>query len=332
MKLNYMSRRWRFFRHWVLLLGVGLVGNFDANVNADELLVSSFLSDSVGRYDASTGDFIENFSGNGLDGALAARVGPDGLLYVASEVSNQVKRYNVQSGAFVDDFVGAGSGGLNGPSGVAWDANGDLIVASFNSDSINKYDGVSGAFLEVVVASGAGGLNGPDNGMIIGPDGMLYVPSYFSNQIIRYDLSNGTSDVFINGILRPRVLVFEGDQLYITSETVDAVRRYDLNGNFVDNFIQPGAATLDEPVGLAFFNDSWFVSSASMDKVLQFDASGALVDANFITAGSGGMDAPVFITGITTVPEPNFFLPLLLVAVGILLYRSERGMQTKSFV
>ena len=275
-----------------------------------DLLVSSFFSDSVGRYDAKTGAFEGNFeSGVGLDGALAAKVGPDGLLYVASEASNQVKRYHVGTGDFVDNFIVAGSGGLNGPSGLAWDSSGNLLVSSFNGDSVLRYNGQTGAFIDIAVAGGSGGLNGPDNGTLIGSDGLLYVPSYFSNQIIRYDLQAQTSEVFVNGIGRPRVLVFEGDHLYVTSETADAVRRYELDGTFVDNFIQPGSAILDEPVGLAFHNNSWFVSSASMDKVLQFDAGGTLVNANFIPAGSGGINGPVFITAI---PEPGVLVPCLL--------------------
>ena len=272
---------------------------------ADELLVSSFLSDSVGRYDANTGTFIGNFESNTLDGVLAARIGNDGLLYVASEGSNEVKRYNVQTGDFVDNFVAAGSGGLNGPAGVTWDGNGDLLVASFNGDSVLKYDGQTGAFISTVVSSGSGGLNGPDNGTIIGPDGLLYVPSYFTNQILRYNLATNTSEVLVASIARPRVIVFKDGEMFITSETADAVRRYDLDGNFLGNFIRPGSSILNEPVGLAFFKDSWFVSSASDDKVLQFDSNGNLVDANFIPAGSGGMDAPTFLTGISSVPEPS---------------------------
>jgi DNA-binding beta-propeller fold protein YncE len=293
-----------------------------AKVHADELLVSAFFSDSVGRYDAETGQFIENLDSNGLDGVLAARVGGDGLLYVASEGSNEIKRYNAQNGAFVDNFVVAGSGGLNGPSGVTWDANGDLLVSSFNSDSVLKYDGATGAFIEIAVASGSAGLNGPDNGTIFGPDGLLYVPSYFGNQIIRYDLAANTSEVLVGFIPRPRVMVFHDGDMFVTSETADAVRRYDLDGNFLGNFIQPGAATMDEPVGLAFFNDQWFVSSASADKVLQFDSNGILIDADFIPAGSGGLDGPTFLTGIAAVPEPNS--AIVLAALSIAVFRRNR--------
>ena len=265
----------------------------------DEILVCGFFSDSVGRYDSLEGQFLGNYeTGIGLDGALAARIGPDGLLYVASEGSNQIKRYDPATGDFVDNFVNAGNG-LNGPSGITWDSSGNLVVASFNSDSILRYNGSTGVFIDTPVASGGGGLNGPDNGTILGPDGFLYVPSYFSNQIIRYDLQAQTSEVFINGIGRPRVLVFEGDFLFVTSETADAVRRYTLDGTFVDNFIQPGSIIMDEPVGLLFVSDSWFVTSATLDKVLRFNSSGTLADADYVPTGSGGLNGPVFLTSFS---------------------------------
>lgn len=264
-----------------------------------ELLVSGFMSDSIGRYDSQTGEFLNTFDEEaGLDGALVARVGPDGLLYVASEESHQILRYNTQTGKLVDVFIDAGVGDLNLPSGMTWDQEGNLLVACFKKCTILKFDGKSGELIEIVLEPGEGGLRGPDNGTTFGPDGLLYVPSYYTNQILRYDLDEGTSEVFIEKIGRPRVLVFRNEQLFITSETDDAVCRYDLEGNFIDHFIQPGADVLDEPVGLAFTNNCWFVSSAALDKVLQFDENGKLLDADFIPAGSGGLDAPVFITPV----------------------------------
>lgn len=50
-----------------------------------------------------------------------------------------------------------------------------------------------------------------------------------------------------------------------------------------------------------------------MDKVLKFDRNGQLLDANFIRAGSGGIDAPTFLTVI--VPEPTALFMLLILVV-----------------
>ena len=299
---------------WLALLTIGA----DAAMGG-QLLVASFFTDRVGRYDAGSGEYLGMLNGNGLDGPLAARIGPDDLLYVTSEGSNQVQRYNWRTGEFVDNFVTGGLGGLDGPTGLDWDASGDLYVASFNSNTVIKYDGATGQFLGVPVPPGQNGLNGPDNGTIFGPDGKLYVPSYFSNRILRYDPATNTSEVFISGIGRPRVLVFQDNQWFITSETADAVKRYDVNGAFVDDFIRPGQTILDTPIGLEFFDDAWFVTSLTRDKVLKFDRNGQLLDANFIASGSGGIDGPTFITAI--VPEPAasaMFVTIL--AMGLVLW------------
>ncbi len=269
---------------------------------AKEILVSSFTSDSVGRFDT-TGNWIADLPGSGvgggLDGVLATRVGPDGLLYVASEGSNEILRYNTKTWQLVDTFITAGRGGLNGPTGMTWDVTGDLYVSSFNNDSVLRFDGQTGDYLNTPVAGGL--LNGPDNGTVFGPDGLLYIPSYFNNRILRFDPSTGVTETFIASIGRPRVLVFHTDGLlYITSETADAVRQYAADGTFLGPFIRPGQATLDTPVGLAYDDGFWYVTSATGDNVLRFDASGDLFD-EFIPPGGGGIDAPLF---VTIVPEP----------------------------
>ncbi|MFN0136333.1 MAG: hypothetical protein ACKVS9_09495 [Phycisphaerae bacterium] len=268
---------------------------------AGELLVTNFFGDSVTRYDLPSGSPLAPLQGGvGLDGALCTRIGPDGLLYVASEASNTVQRYNLQTGAFIDNFVTPGNG-LGGPSGLTWGPDGDLFVSSFNNDRVLRYDGATGVFESTFVGTGLGTLDGPDNGTIFGPDGNLYVPSYNNNKILRYDGSTGAFiDEFVAQIGRPRVLIFRGDDLLVTTERGDAVRRYDADtGSLLGNFVAQGSGGLDAPVGMAFGDDGFmYVSSATSNSVLRYDAtSGAFVDT--LASNLGG---PVF---LTYVPEPT---------------------------
>lgn len=289
---------------------------------AEELLVCSFSSDRVSRFDAEGGFLGTLQLGVGLDGPLAARIGPDGLLYVASEESNSVQRYDVASGAFVDTFVQPGSGGLAGPSAVTWGPDGELYVASFDSDAILRYDGASGAFLGPFATTGAGGMNGPDNGTIFGPDGNLYVPSYWNNRIIRFNGQTGVAETLIAAIARPRVLEFRGDELLITSERSDSVRKYDAaSGAYLGDLVAPGAGGLDSPAGMAFDEHGrLLVASVSNDNVLRFDGqSGAFID-EFIPPGVGGLDGPVF---LTTVPEPGCLAGSVLI-VGVVARAARR--------
>lgn len=287
----------------VVGLGLVVVGGLAGGLKAcwgQELVVTSFFANKISRFGAAAGNFIGDYESAGVSGPLCAKIGPDGLMYVSSEGNNQIKRFRWQTGEFIDNFVVGGAEGMNSPTGLTWDNNGHLLVGSFNRDAVYRFDGQTGAYLNTVVAGQQGGLNGPDNGMTFGPDGSLYVPSYFSNQIIRYDLAAGTSSVFVNSIGRPRVLVFDEGQLYVTSETADAVLRYDLQGNFIDRFIDPGSSILDEPIALARYRDTWLVSSGTLDKVLSFDRDGNLLNANFL-AGSG-INGPTFIA--VAIPEP----------------------------
>jgi streptogramin lyase len=286
---------------WRLVLVVAICLSLPEVAKGQELVVTSFFSNKISRFGASAGNFIGDYEAGGVAGPLCAKIGPDGLMYVTSEGTNQVKRFNWQTGQFVDNFVVGGAEGMNTPTGLVWDQDGNLLVGSFNRDAVYRFNGQTGAYLNVAVNNQQGGLNGPDNGMTLGPDGALYVPSYFSNQIIRYDLTTGTSNVFVNSIGRPRVLVFEGDHLFVTSETADAVLRYDLQGNFVDRFIDPGSNLLDEPIALAHFGGQWLVGSGTLDRILSFDAQGNLLNANFLSGSS--INGPTFIA--VAIPEPS---------------------------
>lgn len=303
-----------FIRGWsTVLAGLSAV----SLAPAQELLVTNFFSDRVNRFDLASGAYLGSLQlGVGLDGALATRVGPDGLLYVASEGSNTIQRYNPSSGAFVDTFVTAGSGGLNGPTGMAWGPDGNLYVPSFNSDQVLRYDGTTGAFLGVAVTAGQGGLDGPDNGTIFGPDGALYIPSYNSARILRWDPSTGDTTSFVASVQRPRVLVFRGDRLYVTAETNDVVKSYDAaSGAFTGNLVPPGTGGLDVPIGLVFGPlGDLYVSSGTNDNVLHYDAGGAFL-GEFLAPGAGGNDGPTF---LTIIPEPGSGLLLVACALRLL--------------
>ena len=294
-------------KRWVicLLAAVAWTAGARAGWCEQRLLVSNFFAGTVGQYDPANGDYLGDLAGMPLlDGVLAARIGPDGLLYVASELTNEIVRFRVSDGQHVDTFVvGGGNNPLDGPSGITWSPSGDLYVSSFNSDAVLRFDGTTGNFLEAL-GSVNGLVNGPDNGTVFGPDGKLYIPSYFDNRIVRYDPATQMSETFISGIPRPRVLVFHEDELFVTSETSRSVRQYAMDGSSLGTFIQEPFSVIGQPVGLERYGDTWLVSSASLDKVLQFDDAGNLMDADFLPSGLGGMDGPTFLT-IVEVPEPS---------------------------
>jgi WD40 repeat protein len=128
------------------------------------LFVAS-LTGEILEYDGTTGGFLGAFvdaTGNG-----GGPIDPYGLLfeggklYVASFFPSEVKEFDASTGAFVQTLVSSGSGGLSGPTNLAFGPAGDLYVTSQGDDSIKRYDGATGAFVETFVASGSGGLDQP---------------------------------------------------------------------------------------------------------------------------------------------------------------------------
>jgi streptogramin lyase len=218
------------------------------------LYVASFLTDSVKRYDGTTGvylgDFISSGSG-GLDGAQGLRFGPDGNLYVASWFTNSVLRFDGTTGAFQSVF--ATGGGLINPFDFAFAPDGNLYVPGAASNSIVRYDGATGAFMDVFVSNVLQPL-----GVTFGSDGNLYVSiGDFGTEVLRFDGTTGTPlGTFATGggLFRPRGVEFGPDgNLYVASFGSDQVLRYEgATGAFIDAFIPAGIGGMDSPRFLLF--------------------------------------------------------------------------------
>ena len=111
------------------------------------LYVSNSGTNSILRYNASTGAFISTFvpSGSGgLQWPEGITFGPDGNLYISSFSSDSILRYNGRTGAFIDTFVPVGSGGLNGPHGLTFGPDNYLYVSSYFTRNILRYHGITG--------------------------------------------------------------------------------------------------------------------------------------------------------------------------------------------
>jgi len=103
----------------------------DAAGTPPYLFVSSTNTDSVKRYDALTGAFVDDFvppGSGGLRYTHALTFGPDGNLYVVSDGSNEVKRYNGVTGVFIDTF--ASGAGMFDPKEAQFGPDGNLYVST----------------------------------------------------------------------------------------------------------------------------------------------------------------------------------------------------------
>ncbi|MFB2934640.1 hypothetical protein ACE1B6_05125 [Aerosakkonemataceae cyanobacterium BLCC-F154] len=167
---------------------------------------------------------------------------------VANTRGNNVVRFDAKTGAFLGEFITAGSGGLFSPDNIIVGPDGnndgisDLYITSGDkpanstaegASGVLRFDGRTGAFIDRFVTDDpstpnideTGGLLRP-YGSVFGPDGKLYVSSFLTDQILRYDGTTGEFiDVFatgnqqFGGLNGPNGMIFGPDgYLYITTQ------------------------------------------------------------------------------------------------------------------
>ena len=311
-----------------VLIVIVLAGSCAPPAWAD-LLVSSFDSFQVLRYDQTTGAFLGAYA-TGLPGdrPLGLTFGPDSNLYVGMNnfgppFQSFVRRFDGGTGALIDTF--ASGGGLLSPSHLVFGPDGNLFVASFGGLAPNsrviRYNGVTGAYMDDFVPIGSGGLSGAE-GLIFGPDGNLYVTSRVTNQVLRYDGSTGAFlGVFASGGNNgPIDLVFgPDDNLYVLDSTAGLLNilRFDgVTGASLGVFVSRFSGGTDGS-SLTFGPDAnLYVTTGFLgNSVLRFDGSTGQFMDEFVPDGSGGLDYATDLQFFTPIPEPS---TLTLLSVGLL--------------
>ncbi len=235
---------------------------------------------TIRRYNGTTGAFLDTFVPVGPVNGVRDMAFRAGYLYVGSEYTDEVVRFNASTGAFVDVFVAAGSGGLDGPHGLAFgpDANGDgvpeLYVSGRNSFNVVRYNGATGAPLGTYVTPGSGGLAWPE-AMTFDPAGnYLFVASTGSNQILKYNSQTGAylGVGASSGLSGPRDVKFGSDGLmYVSSGGNDRILRFTAAGIYVNDFVPAGSGGMDNPGRVAFGADGdLYVTALGNTEILRF--------------------------------------------------------------
>ena len=151
------------------------------------VLVSGYRS-NVHIYDACTGVFERTLDPQAgrLQGAQAIRLGPDGAIWVVSEVTAQAHRYDAADFHYLDTPIAVGAG--YGITGLAF-RDGQAWTGGYEGNTVRVYD-LDGQ-LQATPVSGVAAVRGFDNGLTFGPDGMLYVPGYDTDNVLRHDPATG---------------------------------------------------------------------------------------------------------------------------------------------
>ncbi len=168
---------------------------------------------------------------------------------------------------------------------------GELLVASRFTDAVLRFDATGQM---VGTAASGGGLDNPV-GITYGADGMLYVASAPTGQVLRYDPASGVFlGVFASGggLSGVRHLNFGPDgDLYVASADTNQILRFDgVSGVFKSVFAT--SAAMNGPTGFTFGPDgNLYVGSVLNNRVLRFDGrTGAFLGIFATTKLSGPHD------------------------------------------
>lgn len=171
-------------------IGLAVATSAPTHAESYKMIVPSTSNDIVVRYNFPAGnvyDHIVGYTIGNLNRPTNALIGPDGAMYVVSRDNDLVLRYDAQSGEFLSTFITVGSSTLNDPIELVFHEGYAYVSSAFNGRVI-RYDATSGVFAGIAVTGGSGELSGP-HGLVFGPDGDLYVASYSTNSVKRYDTS-----------------------------------------------------------------------------------------------------------------------------------------------
>ncbi len=298
-----------------------------------EVLIASFDSDRVERFDAATGNLLGFCGdGSGLDGPTGLTFGPDGNLYVCSFLTDSIKRFNGTNGAFLGDFVSTNSGGLDAPFALQFGPDGNLYVSTCSTvtgqDQVRVYSGQDGRFLWALPL---GDLNDGAS-MVFGPDGKLYVSSYANQQVKRFDpvarsyIGNFTTGSTLSGAAG---LAFGPDgHLYVACSGSKQIKRFSgQTGVFMGDFV---TNNLSQPFHLAFGSDgNLYVADYGSDSLKRFSG----VNGQFLGAAvqGGGLECPIGVVfSPTRTLAPGAYARVQLIGLAGHTYRLQFSPQSRN--
>ena len=150
------------------------------------------LEDYVIHVDPSTGEQLGTIGP--VAGAAGLAFGADGNLYVASYSGNQVLRFDGTTGAFIDVFANVPIAGSAGHvADVTFGPDGDLLATLGYAEptgNVWRFDGTTGASLGAFIPDADPHPTMPVF-MVVGPDENLYVGSSGTDEVLRYDGTDG---------------------------------------------------------------------------------------------------------------------------------------------
>jgi len=251
------------------------------------LYVSSFLTNEIFRYNATTGEFVDKFVSSqisDLTNLKYAAIGPDGF-YLTDSEKGDILLYNLKTGTIADKpFIIRGHGGLDFPKTIIFGPdkhNPSYLYVATADNRILRYNAETGdAIDEEPFISSRGELSGSE-GMAFGPDCNTSSDNCYlfisgnNNSVVQYSL-DGTlmNEHFVDDseLRNPQSLLFINQNLLIANFDTDEILQYNgVTGEFIDSLkITNG---LSGPTGMTYDeeNEILYISSSSNNQILKYD-------------------------------------------------------------
>lgn len=121
-------------------------------------------------------------------------------VWISGYDSNALHRHDLASGVLLGKVAG-----VPGAQSMRYGPDGQLYAVAEKADEVLRFDGQTGAPLGTFVGDDpltpgdeTGGLSGP-TAAVFGPDGDLYVASFNTDEVLRYDGATGAfAGVFVS--------------------------------------------------------------------------------------------------------------------------------------
>jgi sugar lactone lactonase YvrE len=210
---------------------------------AGRLLVASVWGGEIVVVDPQTGAIRDRLQ-DGVDGADDVAIGPDGSIYWTDILAGEVGR-RTPDGTVTKQLVAPGM------NPIAFNEQGRLFVGqAFFGDGLFEVDPNLVAPPKVVIPdSGTPPFAAQLNGFDFGPDGMLYAPQPFLNDILRIDPETGTSEIVAAGLPDGATSVeFDAQGTLFASLFNGQVISVDTDNGHVGNVVTIRGAVLDNMV------------------------------------------------------------------------------------
>ncbi|QQS36135.1 MAG: T9SS type A sorting domain-containing protein [Ignavibacteriales bacterium] len=255
--------------------------------NEYEMLVSSRNTHSVKKFNAQTGDYIDDFISTGSGGLSYTqdlKIGTDGNVLVSGRGNTGILLYDKMYGDYIRQFTSGYV--LDNPTKITFGPDGYLYVSQWGTtkNKIARFNGTSGVFIDEFT---------PSINLALGhewdEEGNLYVACYGSKDVRMYDTSGNFIRIFTEAghLQGPTNLWFDNNgNLLVIDWVLGLVQQFDSSGDFIKTF----ASGLTNAEGYAFGPDSsLYICDWTQNHIKRFSPDGSYLN---IFTNQGNMMAP----------------------------------------